>query len=248
MSWTLITIPASHYCDKARWALDRAGLPYVEHGHVPMLHWLEARRQKGTRTVPILVHDAGVATDSTDILHFIDARSPAERKLFPDDPALREQVAAWEERFDKSLGPAARRLVYHHLLDAPALALAVLGAHAPAGEVAILKLGFPVFARLMRRGMNITPKTAAKSRDKLTAVFADVSAALADGRRYLVGDRLTAADVAFAALASPVLLPDGHPKLRVALADVPAAMRAEIEALRATPAGQFGLRLYREDR
>ena len=28
----LITIPISHYCEKARWALDRAALPYESTG------------------------------------------------------------------------------------------------------------------------------------------------------------------------------------------------------------------------
>ncbi len=34
MSRRLLTIPISHYCEKARWALDRAGLDYVEERHV----------------------------------------------------------------------------------------------------------------------------------------------------------------------------------------------------------------------
>ena len=100
----------------------------------------------------------------------------------------------------------------------------------------------------MRRGMNITPAKSAQSREKLQALFADVGAELADGRRYLCGDRFTAADLTFAALASPVLLPDGHPVIRTAWARVPPAMQAEITAFRETPAGEFALRLYREER
>ena len=30
----LVTIPISHYCEKARWALERAGVPYVERPHL----------------------------------------------------------------------------------------------------------------------------------------------------------------------------------------------------------------------
>lgn len=248
MTWKFVTIPASHYCDKARWAMDRAGIAYDEHGHIPMLHWLEATRQKGTRTVPIVVHEAGVATDSTDILELIDARLAETQRLFPVEPARRAEVAAWEEKFDKYLGPSARRVVYFHMLPDKALTLAVLGAHCPPHELALLKLGFPLFKRLMYRGMNITPKKAKQSHAKLDDLFAEVSAALSDGRRYLCGDRLTAADVTFAALSAPVILPPGHPKMDVALDRLAPAMRETVEALRATPAGQFALRLYREDR
>ena len=43
----LITIPISHYCEKARWALERAGLPYREERHVQGIHRLAARRAGG---------------------------------------------------------------------------------------------------------------------------------------------------------------------------------------------------------
>jgi glutathione S-transferase len=36
----LITIAYSHCCEKARWGLDRARLPYVEKGYAPVIHRL----------------------------------------------------------------------------------------------------------------------------------------------------------------------------------------------------------------
>ena len=50
----LITIPISHYCEKARWALDRAGIPYRERAHLQAIHWFAVRRAGGARTVPVL--------------------------------------------------------------------------------------------------------------------------------------------------------------------------------------------------
>lgn len=248
MNWTLVTIPISHYCEKARWALDRAGIDYTEDGHVPILHYRAVRRFKGKRTVPILVHDQGVTTDSTDILHLIDARLSPAQKLFPDDPELNARVAEWEERFDRSLGPAARRWAYFHLLQHRQLTAEIIGRGAPAYEGAILSALFPFFASALRRGMNITAEKSSRSLEKIQQIFAEVSAELADGRRYLCGDRFTAADLTFAALAAPMLLPDEHPTMRAPWDRIPLEMRTEIEALRKTPAGQFGLRLYRQDR
>ena len=51
----LITMPHSHYSEKARWALDRLALPYREEPHVPMLHRLATTRNGGG-SVPVLVH------------------------------------------------------------------------------------------------------------------------------------------------------------------------------------------------
>src|SRR4051812_44721934 len=51
----LITIPISHYCEKARWALDRAGLDYVERPHLQVFHWAAVRRAGGGKTAPVLV-------------------------------------------------------------------------------------------------------------------------------------------------------------------------------------------------
>ncbi len=42
----LITIPLSHYCEKARWALDRVALPYREEPHAPLLHRLATKRNE----------------------------------------------------------------------------------------------------------------------------------------------------------------------------------------------------------
>jgi glutaredoxin len=55
----LVTIPISHYCEKARWALERAGLEYREERHVQGVHQLAARRAGGGITVPVLVTPEG---------------------------------------------------------------------------------------------------------------------------------------------------------------------------------------------
>jgi glutathione S-transferase len=57
----LVTIPISHYCEKARWALERAGLAYREEPHVQRIHRLAARRAGGGATVPVLVTPDGVS-------------------------------------------------------------------------------------------------------------------------------------------------------------------------------------------
>src|SRR5262249_57029666 len=110
VSLRLVTIPFSHYCEKARWALDRAGLAYVEEPHLPMMSWIAAKRAGGSRMVPVLVTPGGVVGDSTAIVAWCDAHGAAEPLLGdPDADAL-------EELFDAKLGPHARRVAYAALL------------------------------------------------------------------------------------------------------------------------------------
>ena len=108
----LITIPISHYCEKARWALDRAGVGYREQAHLQLIHWVHARRAGGGRTVPVLVTPEGVLSESADILEYADRHAPPDRRLFPDGDALAAEARALERDFDDRLGPHGRRWMW----------------------------------------------------------------------------------------------------------------------------------------
>lgn len=241
----LVTIPISHYCEKARWALERAGVPYVEEGHAPVLHW-GATFRLHTRTVPVLIATGTVLKDSTAILRWADARSTGAH-LYPDDPSLRREVEELEDHFDKMLGPATRRWAYSFLLPDRRRALELLGAGIPDSERKTLVALYPFISRLMKRGMNVTPAAAARSLARAQAIFVEVSARLRDGRRYLVGDSFTAADLTFAALSTPVICPPQCAFMPIA-ESLPPAMLREVQAFRATEAGRFVLRMFREER
>jgi glutathione S-transferase len=238
----LVTITFSHYCEKARWALDRARIPYIEDAHLPLFAWLPALRAGRKRTVPSLCTADGAITDSTDILHWCDARSDLP-PLFP--PNLPE-VAELEDYFDRVLGPHARRLAYHHILPSMRARIeSVRGV--PRREVVATRLFAPAVAALMRRGLRIDEPGVQRSLERIEEVLADVDRRLADGRSYLVGDRFTAADLTFAALATPLLAP---PQLAdfIPMDDPPAGLVELQTATRARPAGMFAMRLYAEER
>ena len=110
---TLITIPISHYCEKARWALDRAGVTYEERAHLQVLHWLPVARASGNKTAPVLVWGDRVFADSADIVEEAGAKAPTERSLFPEDPTDAAEVRALQDDFDERLGPEGRRWMYN---------------------------------------------------------------------------------------------------------------------------------------
>ncbi|WP_175848108.1 glutathione S-transferase family protein [Burkholderia arboris] len=242
----LITMPHSHYSEKARWALDRLAQPYREQPHAPLLHRL-ATLPNGGSSVPLLLHRGARFTDSTDILVHIDLLQGGDC-LYPRDTALRQEVEALETQFDEVLGPHARRWAYAQLLPERRLLLHVMSRGVPRFEAAVLPVILPGVVRLIRTALRITPDSAARSIERVRGIFTEIDGRLDDGRRFLVGERFTAADLTFAALAAPVLFPAGYRAAYPALDAVPPAMRDEVLRLRDTAAGQFALRLYAEER
>lgn len=241
----LITIGVSHYCEKARWALDRAGLAFEETACVPGVHVWYVQRAGGTRPTPVLVDDGRVIADSTDIFDHVQAHPDARWRPWPEG-VDGEDARALEAHFDDALGPHIRRYAYHHLLQDRRLAGEIVGQRASAAQRAAFGAGFPLIRALMRRSMRIDAEGARRSIEKVEAVFSEVESRLADGRRYLVGDCFTAADVAFAALGGVAVL---HPTyLRVDLARFPPPLVEFVQASRERPAGRFIWRLFEEER
>jgi len=75
-----------------------------------------------------------------------------------------------------------------------------------------------------------------------------ICAWLADGRRYLVDDHFTAADLAVASLAAPLVYAPQYGGAMPPFDALPAKMRADIERLRTGRAGAFVLELYARER
>lgn len=241
----LVTIPISHYCEKARWALERAGIPYVEERHVQGIHRLAARRAGG-RTVPVLVDGSRVITESAEIVEYADARVDSERRLIPAADAV--EIAELVRWLDSDLGPPARLLMYHHLLERPDLARSY-GLEGVSGwERAALRLGFPAARRWIRRELSVDAPAAAAAQGQVTTVFDRVADRLSDGRAFLIGPRFTAADVTFAALAAAVLMPEGYGVRLPPRERLPPVFRAQVAAFRAHPAGTFALRMFQQER
>jgi glutathione S-transferase len=112
----------------------------------------------------------------------------------------------------------------------------------------LLSVIAPVARRLVHAAYKITPDSAQRSLDRVQGVFRYVEEQLSDGRRFLTGERFTAADLTFAALAAPVLLPGECRAVQPAINDLPPAMREDVLRLRNTVAGQFALRLFSQER
>lgn len=244
----LVTIPISHYCEKARWALERAGIAYREERHIQGVHMLMAKRAGGGLTAPVLVTPEGAIGESEDILRWVDERTPPEQRLFPQAGPRRDQVLAICRRLDAELGPKGRRHIYVHLLPQRELLFAYNNAGVPRWEDRFMRHGLWLVGTLVKRRLAITPGIEVADERDIFRELDWVAELLSDGRPYLSGERFGAADLTFAALSAAVVAPPDYGIPLPAPAEMAPATRDFIERARAHPAGAFALSLVERHR
>lgn len=247
-SFRLITIPISHYCEKARWALERLRITYIEEPHPPLFHRLATSRNGRGTSVPVLVTERGTFGDSKDILQYLDQITTVSKRLYPSEPNLCHKVEKLETLFDTQLGTSTRLWFYSYMLDNRKLLLRMFCEGVNPVEQKIFTVVLPLIQEAMRQRLKITAESAANSHNKIKRIFETVNERLADGRTYLVGDSFSAADLTFASLAAPTVLPKEYSVRLPQLDELPDKMAATIKEFRKTPAGEYALRLFREER
>lgn len=242
----LITIPGSHYCEKARWALARLQIPCVEEPHMPPFHQFATRRVGG-QSVPVLVTETEVLTDSEAILRWADHNLSKPLKLYAENPPEQQRIEELTRLFDASLGPAVRQWCYFYILDQAQLVKPLWCHGSPWFEGLLFPLLYGQLRSRIIQGYIINPDAAEAAYVLICKIFKTVESLLSDGQTYLVGEQFSAADLTFAALAAPVVMPEGNQALP-AFDQLPSQMIVKAQAFRETPAGKFVLRLYEKHR
>ena len=181
-------------------------------------------------TAPVLVTPKGPLRESAQIVRFADAH--AHLGLYRNPLA-----AALEARFDARLGPDARTWMYHRMLDRPDLMEAYGAPGVPRWERAGMPMMLPLMSKLIARRADADDEHAAAAREHVRATFDEVAARLSDGRPYLCGDAFSAADLAFAALAAAVLVPDRYGIPLPPVDELPDTYRAEVRDDARAPGG-----------
>lgn len=139
--------------------------------------------------------------------------------------------------FYDELGVAVRAWAYAEMLPVRAVTADLWTAGAPGIERLAVRYGYPVLAAVMRKALRITPTTSRQALAEVDRGFDEVEALLGDGRCYLAGDALTAADLTLAALVGPAVLPTGYGGPLPTSEELPAGMAVDHERLRNRVAG-----------
>jgi glutathione S-transferase len=220
----LVTFGISHFCEKARWALDWHGITYEEISWPAGMHRVLAKRcgAKGN-TLPILLDGEMVIEGSGAIIDWTDQKAQDHTRRLTRTGALEI-----EQRADDVIGVHVRRLAYAEMLPRlPHLVKRALFRNASSSHRFIGNMMWPVTRRLMMRMYDITPEAASESRSKLETELSWLDSMLVDDRPYLAGDRFSRADLTVASLLAPLARPQEMPTYHEM--SVPDALVADVE-------------------
>lgn len=243
---TLYTFWVSHFSEKARWALDRAGVAYREQCLSPGLHILTTRRLASRTTVPLLRQRGRVIQGSSDIIDYVEeVLAPQSALASGQTDRERAEDRALERELDTALGRTTQRLVYAAGASAPDYWRELWSAGSPPWVARFYRLTLPWLSKQVHRMYrSLDPQAVAQASATLAATADRLDALLLE-RPYLAGDRPGRADYATAAFLAPVVQPPEHPCPWPA---APAVIREPFSALEDRPIAEHVRRMYREHR
>jgi glutathione S-transferase len=205
MPTTLYQFPISHYCEKARWALDYKGVNYRIKNLLPGLHVKPLQRLCGESTVPMLSMQGQHIQNSDRIIDFLDAQI-AHKPLTPRDAAVREQALHWENFAAEKIGDPLRLYFYHYLLNHPRVVIDRFTQSGPWYGKLFYAVAFPRVSARIRRGYHISPRTADIARHIIDKALLKLEQHL-QSQSFLAGDSFSRADLSVCALLSPLVMP-----------------------------------------
>jgi glutathione S-transferase len=194
----LLQIPFSHNSIKVRRVLALKGLSY-EHEDVNPAFRKRLIQVSGQPLTPVLVDGARVISDSTAILLYLESAYP-DPPLLPPDKEQRAECLLLEDWADGAFMALTRRLAYWSLITSEASLGDLFFPRAPA---LFRRLSGPVGAAILRRRFGLSSKQNRLDEAEVRRLASLAVHRLA-ARPFLVGDRITLADVTLAAMSMPL--------------------------------------------
>lgn len=198
----------SHYCEKARWALDYLGIKYQVRILAPGSHLAQAKKLGLRRgSVPILQIGDEVIQGSSAIIDWAEQQA-ADATLVPSS----DDAAQIEQRLDDVIGVHVRRMFYSEaLVEQPHTVKPVFSKGLSWWERLKLQLSWPLIRNKMITLMDLGKQQGDESQAILEGELDWLNDLLADGRPYLAGDQFSRVDVTAASLLARIVMPPEYP-------------------------------------
>lgn len=196
----LLQIPFSHNSIKVRRVLALKGLEYEREDINPAIR-RKLKRLSAQDLTPVLVDGSRVVADSTTIVLYLEEAYP-DPPLLPAENADLSECLVLEDWADTAFMELTRRMAYWTILSSGASLGDLFFPHYPK---AFRQIGGPFAATVIRRRFGLSARQAKEDEVEAPRV-AKLAVDRLAGRPFLVGDRITLADVALASMSAPLQL------------------------------------------
>lgn len=210
----LYTFAMSHYSEKIRWVLDHSHLPYEEVCMTPVFHIRPALKMggRGQTTLPILQAGDQYVQDSSRIVLWLE-QNKGQLALLPTSD--RDLILKTCEKFDQ-IGRDVARFLYANSFGSSDKHIQQLWTeHASPLQRMVIKGAYPLIRKGFERKLGIhRPGGVERARQKIedAMTWLDVQVKhLPNHQPFLIGAKLSMADVTAASLLAPIACPAQHP-------------------------------------
>ena len=241
----LYVFAISHYCEKARWALDYLGVEYEIEYLVPGLH---AERMTslgaGGSSLPALVNDGKLIQGSSNIISWAESAPNNGRTLDCENSSLISDITS---RVDDVLGVHVRRMYYSEaLVEHPDTVLPIFADYLDDEEATLLRKIWELVVASMIERMDLGADQGRESRQLVLQQLDWFDELLGDGRDYLLGDTFTRVDLSAASILAPLSMASEHPTY--GNLQLPPRIAQDVAEWQSRPISQFVARMYRRHR
>ncbi|MCW8933216.1 MAG: glutathione S-transferase family protein [Gammaproteobacteria bacterium] len=205
----LLEFPHSHYCEKARWALDYKGITFEAVAIMPGLHMRTVRKYAPHTYVPVLLDNNEVVQGSSEIINYVEQK----QVLFPLNPAgadeLRECLEL-ERSMDKRLGENIRQVLYSRLLAYPDFIRHCFTHPMNRSRQIVFSLFYPILRNKIYKTYVVSSAQVEQAKHEFDVAVCELENRLKQ-RQYLLGEQFTRADLSVASMLSLLVMPPEHP-------------------------------------
>ena len=241
----LYIFPISHYCEKARWALDYLNVDYDLYCLAPGVHadLLAKLGAKGT-SLPVLLSEECVIQSSHEIIEWAEHFSCNGRSLNPVDLPAAVDI---ESRLNEVLGVHVRRMYYSEaLVEHPRTVLPIFADCLADEDARFVRDAWEFIAAAMVEKMDLGVDQGQESRRIVLEHLDWLDTLLDDGRSYLVGQCFSRVDLGAAALLAPLARAPEHPTYGDL--QLPPRLAQDISDWQHRPVSQYVASMYRKHR
>jgi glutathione S-transferase len=235
----LLTFAPALDSETTRLILRYFRAPYHEADHLFGWASLLTLLHGGYGRLPLL-HGGGLhISGSRAVAEHFDQSVEPRRRLVPREQPLRSIVDDAWKRYNVDVAGDVVAICYFHLLPEREVMSALFAESVPPGEAKLLPTIYPALRWLFTTLLRLDPGRMGDVVLRLRIAFDETDRLIADGRRFITGERPTLADIGLAGAVAPLLLPKGCTAPVPRFDQMPPALQAVSIELRAHPTANF---------